>query len=62
MENKPWTKAEHSAIRARQMQLTEEDEHSILPIRVGDGDIKGILFNTIVPDQKDLRRKCCFNH
>lgn len=48
---KPWTKAEHRAIRARLMQAqTDAANFAILPIRVGDGDVKGILFNTIVPD------------
>jgi hypothetical protein len=51
---KPWTLAEHEAIRARVMQArssTEErDQLRVLPIRVGDGDVKGILFNTIVPE------------
>ncbi len=51
---KPWTQAEHEAIRARLMQsrgLSDEREReSILPIRVGDGEVPGILFNTIAPD------------
>jgi hypothetical protein len=51
---KPWTRAEYAAIRARYMKVQESrdesDELGILPIRVGDGDVKGILFNTIVPD------------
>jgi hypothetical protein len=51
---KPWTLAEHAAIRARQMKSSvssdERDRLGILPIRVGDGDVKGILFNAIVPD------------
>jgi hypothetical protein len=48
---KPWTRAEHRAIRARQMQSqNESDELGILPIRVGDGEVEGILFNAIVPD------------
>jgi len=52
---KPWTKTEHAAIRARQMQAQEShDQLGILPIRVGDGDVEGILFNAIVPD---VRRK-----
>src|SRR5262245_47478538 len=35
--NKPWTKAEHRAIRARYMQVQgSEDAFCILPIRVGD--------------------------
>jgi hypothetical protein len=57
--DKPWTKAEHAAIRARQMQLQESgvvgDEHRMLPLRVGDGDIEGILFNAIVPDIRARR-------
>lgn len=52
--NKPWTKAENAAIRARRMELQESnvkgDEHRMLLIRVGDGEVDGILFNTIVPD------------
>ncbi len=53
--DKPWTRTEHRAVRARHMQaVTEEDRHRILPVRVGDGDVEGILFNEIVPD---LRRK-----
>lgn len=51
---KPWTKAEHRAIRARQMRLegskNTRDENRIMPVRVGDGEIKGILFNAIVLD------------
>jgi hypothetical protein len=51
---KPWTMAEYAAIRARKMKLQESrdesDQHRILPIRVGDGDVEGILFNTIAPD------------
>lgn len=48
---KPWTKAEHAAIRARDMQAQDERGRlGILPIRVGDGEIEGILFNTIAPD------------
>ena len=51
---KPWTLAEHEAIRARLMQIRssqeERDNLRILPIRVGEGEVKGILFNTIVPD------------
>jgi hypothetical protein len=52
--DKPWTRAEHEAIRARQMKLRESkdgcDQHRILPIRVGEGEVDGILFNTILPD------------
>lgn len=51
---KAWTQAEHRAIRARQMRADLSaralDREAILPIRVGDGDVPGILFNAIVPD------------
>src|SRR3954462_4406401 len=57
---KPWTLAEHAAIRALYMQLLaskeKKDAFRILPLRTGEGDVKGILFNTICPDvrQKPL--------
>jgi TIR domain len=55
--DKPWTGAEHEAIRARLMKTRssqeERDKLRILPIRVGDGEVKGILFNTIVPDVRE---------
>ncbi|MEA3210731.1 MAG: hypothetical protein QOE70_3788 [Chthoniobacter sp.] len=51
---KPWTLAEHEAIRARHLQLRgsedRKDAFRILPLRTGAGDVKGILFNTICPD------------
>ncbi|MEK6261036.1 MAG: toll/interleukin-1 receptor domain-containing protein [Planctomycetota bacterium] len=52
---KPWTRAEHRAIRAMQMhdyQATDgKHSHRILPLRVGDGDVPSIVFeNTICPD------------
>ena len=53
---KPWTRAEHKAIRALQMQLSESnnqrDALRILPLRVGDGDVDGITVNTIAPDAR----------
>ena len=56
--DKPWTRAEHAAIRARLMQARSAGDKraqlGILPIRVGDGDIEGIPFNTIVPDVRGL--------
>ncbi len=55
---KPWTQAEHRAIRARQMQIQKSqkecDQHRILPIRVGDGDVPGIHFNAIAPDVRAM--------
>ncbi len=54
---KPWTRAEHEAIRARLMKSRESAndcaQFAVLPIRVGDGDVEGIFFNTIVPDVRD---------
>lgn len=49
--DRAWTRTEHRAIRARLMQ--EGPPRSglhILPLRVGDGDVDGVLFNDIVPD------------
>lgn len=52
--HKPWTLMEHEAIRARLMKARAATERSerecILPIRVGDGEVEGVLFNAIVPD------------
>jgi hypothetical protein len=52
--SKPWTQAEHQAIRARNMKCSaaaeKRESDAILPIRVGDGEVEGILFNAIVPD------------
>jgi hypothetical protein len=54
---KPWTRAEHRAIRALQMQLDgstdSKDAYRILPLRVGDGDVEGVPFNTICPDARN---------
>ena len=54
---KPWTRAEHAAIRARLIQARasadEREALAILPIRVGEGEVPGILFNTIVPDVRE---------
>jgi hypothetical protein len=51
---KPWTLMEHEAIRARLMKARSSSDRSerecILPIRVGDGEVEGVLFNAIVPD------------
>jgi hypothetical protein len=51
---KPWTQAEYRAIRSRQMQLEvsndKRDVFRILPLRTGEGDVKGILFNDICLD------------
>ncbi len=51
---KPWTRAEHAAIRARYMEASlassEAESQRVLPLRVGDGEVGGVLFNTICPD------------
>ena len=53
--DKPWTRTEHRAVRARLMQAaTAADRQRILPLRVGDGEVDGVLFNEIVPD---IRKK-----
>jgi hypothetical protein len=52
--DKPWTTAEHAAIRSRHMKArgspNKHDQLGVLPIRVGEGDVEGLLFNAIVPD------------
>jgi hypothetical protein len=54
--DKPWTRVESEAIRAFKMQLSRSTVKShrlrILPLRVGDGDVEGILVNTICPDAR----------
>lgn len=54
---KPWTRVEFKAIRALEMRLSsstdERDRRKILPLRVGDGDVEGILFNTIWADARE---------
>lgn len=51
---KPWTKAEHRAVRARLMESYDpanpRSSDCMLPIRVGEGEVPGIPFNTIAPD------------
>ena len=51
--DKPWTRTEHRAVRARLMQAAAADRHRVLPVRVGDGEVEGVLFNEIVPDLRD---------
>lgn len=52
--NKPWTQAEHEAIRARIIEsrtpTSKLHRDSVMPIRVGDGDVDNIPFNTIILD------------
>ncbi len=56
-DDRPWTKIEHAAIRARQMAVYQAHEAAkagpILPLRVGDGEVEGVLLNAIVPDVRD---------
>lgn len=55
---KAWPRAEHEAIRARLMLARETEEEAddlgILPLRVGDGEVKGLKFNTIAPDVRQM--------
>ena len=52
--DKPWTHTEYQAVRARLMQAaTAEDRRRVLPIRVGDGEVEGVLFNEVVLDIRD---------
>jgi hypothetical protein len=52
--DKPWTQTEHRAVRARlQQAATAEDRLGVLPVRVGGGDVEGVLFNEIVPEIRD---------
>jgi len=49
--DKVWTRTENSVVRTR---LRENEDYSRdLPIRVGDGEVKSILSNTIVPDVRN---------
>jgi hypothetical protein len=53
--DKQWTTAEYRSVRARLMQAdTLEERHSVLQVRVGDGDIKSRLFNDAVPDIRGM--------
>ena len=51
---KLWTRTEYRAVRARLMQaVAAADRLRILPVRVGDGEVEGVLLNEIVPDLRD---------
>lgn len=54
--DKSWTQTEHQAIRARYHEArNSKDEcakQAVLPIRVGEGNVEGILINAIVPDAR----------
>lgn len=53
--DKAWTHTEYQAVRARLMRAaTAEDRYRVLPVRVGDGDVEGVLFNEIVPDIRGM--------
>jgi TIR domain-containing protein len=53
---KAWTQTEYDSIKARVMEarasVEERDILRMLPIRVGDGDVEGIFFNTIVKEAR----------
>jgi hypothetical protein len=54
---KPWTLTEGMAVKARMMRIrashVEADRNQILPLRVGDGDVKGFHETAIIPDVRD---------
>jgi hypothetical protein len=53
-DDRPWTRLEHEAVRARYQRATSEQERKgVLLIRVGPGDVEGILPNAIVPDVRE---------
>jgi hypothetical protein len=55
-DSRPWTRVEHSAVRARYMEASGSglDRDRVLALRVGDGEVEGIHLNHLVPD---LRKK-----
>jgi hypothetical protein len=57
---KPWTMTEHDAIMSRVMTLRASqeprDRYRFLPIRVGDGDVPGVLPNAITLDAREPSR------
>lgn len=59
--NKAWTLMEHAAVRARTMKARastdERERHGVLPLRVGDGNIDGLLFNAVAPDVRRMTTK-----
>jgi hypothetical protein len=56
-DDRSWTRAEYEAIRARMFAArTSPDQRqrdAVLPLRVGDGDVEGILITAIVPDVRE---------
>jgi hypothetical protein len=56
--SKEWPRREFDVVRARAQKLSasndERDQYRITPLRVGDGNVKGIYDNTIVPE---IRRR-----
>lgn len=54
-QRKPWTQLEWNAIQSlerdlRDPEVTARPRLRLLPLRVGDGDISGIMQSTVVPD------------
>ena len=56
-DDRPWTRAEYEAIRARMFPARpsrdQRERLAVLPLRVGDGDVEGILETTIAPDVRE---------
>ncbi len=50
--DKIWTRIEHRAIRTRYQGRTLADRLGVLHLRVGDGEVRGVLDNEIVPETR----------
>ena len=54
---KSWTQGEYEAVRSRLLEARGDKNKSrilaVLPLRVGEGNVDGIHFNTVVPDIRD---------
>jgi hypothetical protein len=52
--DKAWTQIEHRAIRARLQAAAGMARQQVLPVRVGNGEVPGVLVNDIVPDLRGM--------
>lgn len=55
-DDRPWTMVEHRALRALSWGAKAGSRQAmrVLPLRFGDGDVEGVLSNTIAPDVRQL--------
>ena len=51
-DDRPWTMIEHRALRMLTWGAKAGSKQAmrVMPLRFGDGDVEGVLSNTIVPD------------